>query len=84
MPTGCKSEYLRSPLAHAVPSSAHMTLLLPVPARDFEGGAENLGTHEFRHIECVARISGRGRWGGGGRVVVVAAVVVAKLAGFQD
>jgi hypothetical protein len=61
-----------------------MTLLLPIPARDFEGGAEDLGTHEFRHGERFARGSGRGRWERGRSAVVVAAAVVAKLAGFQD
>jgi hypothetical protein len=54
-----------------------MTLLLPIPARDFEGGAEDLGTHEFRHGERFA-------WERGRSAVVVAAAVVAKLAGFQD
>lgn len=61
MPTGCRSEYLRSPLAHAVPSGARRPLLLPVPARDLKGGAKNLGTHEFRHFEGVARMAGRSR-----------------------
>ena len=32
-----------------------MTLFLPIPAHDFEGGAEDLGTYEFRHDEGVAR-----------------------------
>ena len=38
-----------------------MTLFLPIPARDFEGGAEDLGTHEFRHDEGIAREQDRGR-----------------------
>jgi hypothetical protein len=29
------------------------TLGLSVPARDLKGGAENLGSHEFRHDERV-------------------------------
>ena len=37
-------------------------LFLPIPARDFEGGAEDLGTYEFRHDEGVARVSDRGGW----------------------
>ena len=64
MPTGCRSEYLLWPLAHVVLFHAVLavhavlpgmreTLGLSVPARDLKGGAENLGSHEFRHDERV-------------------------------
>jgi hypothetical protein len=62
MPTGCRSEYLRSLLAQLFPPVPAARCILPIPARDLKGGAENLGTHEFRHFEGVARVSGRGRW----------------------
>lgn len=62
MPTGCRSEYLTSPLARAILCGACRRLLLPIPARDLKGGAEDLGTHEFRHGEGFVSGSGCGRW----------------------
>jgi hypothetical protein len=75
MPTGCRSEYLVYPLAHVVLVSCRPrrprrsrgtreTLGLSVPARDLEGGAENLCSHEFRHDEGFSWLFGGGRWEG--------------------
>jgi hypothetical protein len=61
---------------------------LPIPARDFEGGAENLGTHEFRHDEGVARVfkprsvgwrMRSGCWSGGGCEVGGLASLVGRM-----
>lgn len=64
MPTGWRSEYLAPTLAHGVSSASREKLLLPVPAGDLECGTEDLRTHEFRHLEAVARWLGRSRWCG--------------------
>ena len=77
MPTGCRSEYLSWLLAHVVLVvsivsaffAVHAVLLgtretpvLSVPACDLKGGAENLGSHEFRHGEGFLWLFGGGRW----------------------
>lgn len=48
MPTGCKSVYLEAlSIAYSVCPQA----VDPLPARNLERGAEDLGTHEFRHVD---------------------------------
>ena len=47
---------------HAVFPGTRESSRLSVPARDLEGGAENLGSHEFRHGEGFLWLFGGGRW----------------------
>lgn len=48
MPTGWRSEYLESKSQQKESMAGQ---LQGEPAGDLEGGAEDLGSHEFRHFE---------------------------------
>lgn len=48
MPTGCRSEYLKSKSQRRVPPRGNRRQC--EPTSNLERGAEDLGPHEFRHV----------------------------------
>ena len=58
MPTGWRSVYLASHQLSRCPAVAVGLFLLDrIPAGDLEGGAEDLRTHELRHLAGLLALS---------------------------
>jgi len=74
IPTGCRSVYLAA-ISIFVAVTPDSPLAGCLPARDLEGRAEDLSSHEFRHLESGAMRRSEGRCGGGWEAVVVVVFV---------